>query len=344
MRSALLALALAAVLAPAAAAKPVVVASKLDRPRGLAVAPDGTLYAALVGHGGTPCNDEGCFGASGRVVRVGGDGAVHTVTGGLLSMRGRPDGFFSIGADQLALLPDGRLATAMTAEVLGPLATAPRQVPQGLRGQIGHLILISPGGARQIGPDISALERRDDPDGSGPVSNPYGVAALGDAIYVSASAGNDLLAVSGDQVTLVTTFPREGQDDPVPDALAAGPDGALYVGEYTGGAQRRGAAKIWRVVPGQPPAVFATGLTSISALAFGPDGSLYAAELKPGDVMRIAPDGTRTRLGGLHYPGGVAVAPDGTVYASNWTVAGATPARQGSLKRRTGQIVRLSAP
>src|SRR3954463_10315021 len=72
MRSALLALALAAVLAPAAAAKPVVVASKLDRPRGLAVAPDGTLYAALVGHGGTPCNDGGGFGASGRGVGGGG--------------------------------------------------------------------------------------------------------------------------------------------------------------------------------------------------------------------------------------------------------------------------------
>src|SRR3954471_11422568 len=160
MRSALLALALAAVLAPAAAAKPVVVASKLDRPRGLAVAPDGTLYAALVGHGGTPCNDEGCFGASGRVVRVGGEGAVHTVTGGLLSMRGRPDGFFSIGADQLALLPDGRLATAMTAEFQGPDPKPPKQVPKRLRGQVGHLIYVAANGTRTIGPDLAALERR----------------------------------------------------------------------------------------------------------------------------------------------------------------------------------------
>src|SRR4051812_35554338 len=346
MRLTFAALAAVAMLAPAAAAhaRPTVVVDKLDRPRGLAVAPDGTLYAALVGRGGKPCNDEGCFGATGRLVRVGPDAKAHTLAGGLLSMRGLPDGFFSIGADQLAVLPDGRLATAMTAEFMGDRAAPPREVPKPLRGQVGHLILVSPGGAKQIGPDVSAIERREDPDKSGAVSNPYGIAALGDAIYVSDSAGNDLLEVRGDQVRVVATFPRNGEDDPVPDALAAGPDGALYVGEFTGGDQRRGAARIWRVVPGQPPAVFATGLTSISALAVGPDGSLYAAEFMPGDVVRIAPGGARTRLGGLHYPGGVAVAPDGTVYVSDWTVASATPARRGPLKGRTGQIVRLSAP
>ena len=334
-----------ALLAPAtASAAPAVVASKLDRPRGLAVAPDGTLYAALVGHGGRPCNDEGCFGATGRVVRIGADHTARTVAGGLLSMRGLPDGFFSIGADQLAVLPDGRLVTAMTAEFQGDRPAPPSEIPRALRRQTGHLIFISPGGAKRIGPDIAAVERRDDPDHNGVVSNPYGVAALGDAIYVSDSAGNDLLEVRGDQVRLVATFPPVGEDDPVPDALAAGPDGALYVGEFTGGSQRRGAAKIWRVVPGSPPAVFATGLTSISALAFGPDGSLYATEFTPGDVVRIAPDGTRTRTGGLHYPGGIAVAPDGRVYVSNWTVASATPARKGPLKRRTGQVVLLSGP
>src|SRR3954454_9737941 len=129
-RAALAALAAALMLAPAAVAKPAVVVSKLDRPRGRAVAPDGTLYAALVGRGGKPCNDEGCFGATGRVVRVGANGRTHTVAGGLLSMRGLPDGFFSIGADQLAVLPDGRLATAMTAEFMGPSLRAPTQVPE----------------------------------------------------------------------------------------------------------------------------------------------------------------------------------------------------------------------
>src|SRR4051794_45851 len=232
-RSGLLAAAAAAIalLAPAPThAAPTVVASWLDRPRGLAIAPSGALYATLVGHGGKPCNDEGCFGATGRIVRVGTTGKVATIAGGLLSMRGLPDGFFSIGADQLTVLPDGRLATAMTDEFQGPRAKPPKQIPKSLRGQAGHLIYVAKNGTRTIGPDLAAVERRDNPDGSTVVSNPYGVAVLGGTVYVSDSAGNDLLQVSGDQVSVVATFPKVGQDDPVPDALAAGPDGALYVG------------------------------------------------------------------------------------------------------------------
>jgi glucose/arabinose dehydrogenase len=327
-----------------AAAKPFrVLATHLDRPRGLAVAPDGALYATLVGHGGRPCNQEGCFGASGRIVRVRRNGHVRTIASGLLSMRGRPDGFFSLGADQLALLPDGRLATAISAEFEGPTGVPPAQVPPSVRGQAGHLVIASRDGGKEIGADLAAPEFATDPDGEGAVSNPYGVAVAAGALYVSDSAGNDLLAVNGPAVSVLTTFPHAGFEQSVPDALAAGPDGALYVGEFTGGAQARGAARIWRVVPGQAPVLFASGLTSITALAVGPDGSVYATQFRPGNVVRIRPDGSRTVLARhrLHFPGGIAVARDGTVFVSDWTVAGAVPARHGELKGATGRIVRI---
>lgn len=328
--------------APAGAATKVI-ADHLARPRGLAVAPDGTLYAALVGNGGRRCNFEGCFGASGRVVRVGRRGAVHTVASGLLSMRGLPDGFFSLGADQLTMLPDGRLATAISAEFNGVGGRPPSAVPRRLRSQIGHIVLVRPGSRKQIGPDVAAVEYRFDPDGEGEVSNPFGIAAIGDALYVSDSAANDLLEVRAGAVGLLTTFPHTAADaQSVPDALTAGPDGALYVGEYTGGSQQRGTARVWRVVPGEPPTVFATGLTSVTALTFGPDRSLYVAEFARGDIVRIAPDGARTIVARhLHYPGGLAVARDGTLYVSNWTVAGSRPAKHGRFKRRTGQILRV---
>jgi hypothetical protein len=35
------------------------------------------------------------------------------------------------------------------------------------------------------------------------------------------------------------------------------------------------------------------------------------------------------------------VARDGTVYVSNWTVAGSKPAKHGRFKGRTGQILRV---
>jgi sugar lactone lactonase YvrE len=82
-------------------------------------------------------------------------------------------------------------------------------------------------------------------------------------------------------------------------------------------------------------------------LALGPDGSLYAAEFsrnfpkgdRHGDVVRVAPDGTRTRLGvdRLFNPGGVAVGPDGSVYVSNWSTLTGRSNRAG----HRGQVVRI---
>jgi sugar lactone lactonase YvrE len=333
--------ALALLLAPAPAnAKTTVVADHLARPRGLTIAPDGTLYAALVGSGGRKCNFEGCFGATGELVRVGRNGAVKTVASGLVSMRGVPDGFFSIGADQLDVLPDGRLVTAITAE-FNDDEYPPSQVPPAVRAQPGRLVFAGLDGRKTLGPSISAIEYRDDPDQEGKVSNPYGIAVLGDAIYVSDSAANALLEVRGSDVHTIAVFPHTADDaQSVPAALTAGADGALYVGEYTGLRQKPLSARIWRVVPGAAPALFATGLTTVSALAAGPDGALYATELRPGRVVRIAPDGTHAVIAtGLHYPGGIAVAADGAIFVSDWSVAGATA--RDAYRRHTGRIVRV---
>ena len=57
-----------------------------------------------------------------------------------------------------------------------------------------------------------------------------------------------------------------------------GPDGAWYVSELTGFPFIQGAARIWRVVPGHKPKVYAKGLTNVTSLAF--DGKkLYAVQL-----------------------------------------------------------------
>jgi glucose/arabinose dehydrogenase len=273
-------------------------------------------------------------------VRVGRDGAVKTVVSGLVSMRGTGDGFFSIGADQLDVLPDGRLVTAITAE-FNDRERPPAQVPRAVRAQPGRLVFAGLDGRKTLGPSISAIEYRDDPDQEGKVSNPYGVAVSGDAIYVSDSAANALLEVRGADVRTIAVFPHTADDQQsVPAALAAGPDGALYVGEYTGGGQKAFTSRIWRVVPGSEPVQFASGLTTVSALAFGPDGALYATELRPGRVVRIAPDGTHAVIArGLHYPGGIAVAADGAIFVSDWSVAGATA--RDAYRRHTGRIVRV---
>ncbi|WP_250008519.1 ScyD/ScyE family protein [Actinoplanes sp. M2I2] len=64
----------------------------------------------------------------------------------------------------------------------------------------------------------------------------------------------------------------------VPSAVTQGPDGAFYVAELTGFPYPPGRARVWRVVPGRPPEVYAGGLTAVVDLAWGP-GGLYVLEI-----------------------------------------------------------------
>jgi hypothetical protein len=114
-----------------------------------------------------------------------------------------------------------------------------------------------------------------------------------------------------------------------------GPDGAFYVGELTGAAawDYPGEARIWRVVPGQPPAVFATGFHTIVDLVFDSQGRLIVLETAPnpfdtegeGELLRLEPDGSRTVIFGpgdgpvtsaVLNPGGVALVGDNTFYVT----------------------------
>ena len=60
-----------------------------------------------------------------------------------------------------------------------------------------------------------------------------------------------------------------------PSSVVRGPDGAFYVGERTSFPYPAGRARIWRVVPGRAPVVYATGLTAVTGLNWV-DGRLYA--------------------------------------------------------------------
>ncbi|MCY1144477.1 ScyD/ScyE family protein [Actinoplanes sp. Pm04-4] len=82
----------------------------------------------------------------------------------------------------------------------------------------------------------------------------------------------------------------------VPTAVAQGPDGAFYVGELTGFPFPPGRARVWRVVPGQPPEVYAGGLTAVVDLAWGPDG-LYVLELAKNGLLSGDRTGALVRVG-----------------------------------------------
>ena len=83
----------------------------------------------------------------------------------------------------------------------------------------------------------------------------------------------------------------------VPSAVAQGPDGAFYVGELTGFPFPPGRARVWRVVPGQPPEVYAGGFTAVVDLAWGADG-LYVLELARNGLLSGDRTGALLRVAG----------------------------------------------
>ena len=190
------------------------------------------------------------------------------------------------------------------------------------------------------------------------------------------AAGNDLLFVSPwGHISVLAVFPTISetagpgllgpeqtspvpvQAQPVPDSLAIGPDGALYVGELGGFPFNVGSSSIYRVVPGQAPTVVASGFTAISDIAFDRSGRLLVLEIDqaglldpaaetglptPGALIGVHHNGTKSLLAstGLEFPTGLAVSPSGTVYVSNYGVLSATGGPDGL----SGQVDRVGLP
>jgi sugar lactone lactonase YvrE len=204
--------------------------------------------------------------------------------------------------------------------------------------------------------DFAAFEAAHNPDkgvGPGPRlgnpsidSDPYAFVSYRGGFAVADAGANDLLWVSPKgKVSVLAVFPTQTVKltkavatsvglpptlgsiavQSVPDSVAVGPDGALYVGELTGRPFPRGRARVWRVVPGKKPSLYAAGFTDISDLTFqGRD--LLVLEIAAegltdpklaGALVRVTPDGRRRVIAdGLVAPTGVAVG-HGRIYISD---------------------------
>jgi DNA-binding beta-propeller fold protein YncE len=130
----------------------------------------------------------------------------------------------------------------------------------------------------------------------------------------------------------------------VPTSVAVGPGGALYVSLLRGVPSDRGAADIYRVVPGRQPEIWASGLTSATPIAFDHQGRLLATQyntsglLSPPTVacalVRISDNGhtvTTLPVTDLYQPTGLAVSADGKVYVSSYGDSNTTSAQAGEI-------------
>jgi hypothetical protein len=283
-----------------------------------------------------------CAGATGAVTKVS-HGGQRRILSGLPSVASAGTGAEATGPQDVALRRFGG------AYVVVGLGADPARRPEvgPLGAGLGKLYKLTRYGRLRTVADVAAYEAAANPDAGQPGaevdSNPNSVTPDRGRPVVADAGGNDLLRVGRrGRISTLAVFPYrfvaappgipglppEVPMQPVPTSVVVGPAGAYYVSELTGFPFPVGAARIYRVVPGSPPQVFAAGFTNVTDLAFGPHGSLYVVEIakngllsgdETGALIRVGRDGSRKTVAseGLVAPTGVAVAHDGTIYVSN---------------------------
>jgi hypothetical protein len=310
---------------------PTIVASGLDNPRGITFGTDGALYVAEAGRGGAgPCfpgpEGEACFGESGAISRITHTGAHRVVTG--LPSLAAPNGRNAIGPSDVSARGPLHFTVGLGAN---PALRA--QLPPLGQQALGWLLRDKRHGWRQVA-DIAGFEATANPDGREPDSNPQSLLETHHGFLVADAGGNSLVRVGWNgQVSTVAVFPDQLVDAPpflglptgtqipsqaVPTSVVRGPDGAYYVGTLTGFPFAPGSARVFRVVPGKEPTVYAGGFTNVIDLAFGQDGKLYVLEIahngllsgdETGALIRVGRDGKQKIVAsaGLTAPGGLAI-------------------------------------
>jgi hypothetical protein len=333
-----------------------VIASGLNNPRHL-VFRGGTLYVAEAGTGGSRACHPGpeggtvCYGATGSIKRLGQHPA-RIIKG--LPSQANQDGTQALGPSGIDTLSGGRLAFTIGG---GGTPTDRAQLPASGR-KVGTLVVASPKGngwkhhTLRIVTDLMRFEARHDPDHQGADSDPTGLIRRNGHFLTTDSGGNDLLrAGGGDPTVALTTFGNRTVTNPfpppstvamqsVPTAVAVGPGGALFVSELTGFPFPKGRARIFKVVPGHAPTVWARGLTNVTDLTWY-RGSLYAVQIANkgllaysgipyGSLVKVHHGGAPTKVAG-NYRAPYAVAMHG----------GAAYVTTCSVCPGAGQVVRV---
>lgn len=165
-------------------------------------------------------------------------------------------------------------------------------------------------GTSTIVADLLAFEKAHNPDGqpqrpgADSLSNPYDALSLGNRTLVADAGANDVLTVRQDgQVSLLTALPvskkgscahvtnngvKGGGCDPVPTALAIGPDGYLYVSGL--GAEVEG--HVWKIDQSTGAIVAQwDGFPPLTGIAVGNLGAVYVSSLFADTIYRLGPTG-----------------------------------------------------
>jgi hypothetical protein len=352
---------------PAIEPTPFIFASKLEGPRGLRFGPDGDLYVAEAGTGGTnkttakqctqvpgppggPGPDSG--GLTARISKISPSGKVTTVASGFPSVTIGPDGANgTIGVADVVFL-DGELYAVVGG---GGCSHGNPKHPSGIAKvnlKNGDWYLIADIGA-WLKTHPAKYESMDDfePDGT-----LYSVIAQDGRLLTVEPNHGQVISVTkeGDIRQVIDISASEGHI--VPTSIAAR-EGSLFVGNLNLfpidpqwarilTISRSDSDDFDNLPPGLQPergyrvVSSKAGFTTVVAVDFGPDGLLYVLELSDaaggptpgfGKVVRVKRSGDiEDVVTGLSVPTGMTFGRDGRLYVSNW---GAGPAGMGQILR-----------
>jgi len=327
-----------------------VYASGFNNPRGLTFAPDGNLYVAEGGAGGsmstvglcTQVPDVGPYtgGFTARISKVAPDRVVTTVVDHLPSSQTNAAlGSLTSGVADVAFMGNSLYAIMAGAGC-----------SHGLAGTDNTVLRVNPDGTTAVVADLSVFQKEN------PVANPnpgdfepdgtwYSMIAVRGTFYAIEPNHGELDAISmGGHVRRIADISNV-QGHIVPTAIAS--DGHdFYVGNLDTFPIKDGSSKIMKITPGGSITTVFIGFSDILGLAFDSRGRLYVLENTTGNpfptpgtgkILRVNGKNDYTEIAtGLKLPTAMTFGPDGNLYVSNW---GFGPPPVGM-----GQVLKVTVP
>jgi glucose/arabinose dehydrogenase len=313
-----------------------VFATGLNSPRGLKFGPDGNLYVAEAGLGGTNSTAGLCeqvtfpvgpyLGSttSGRVSKIDRNGVRTTVTDQLPSSVDQE----IAGGDFQGVADVAFVGNKLYAVLAG--AGCSHGVPSVPNG----IVKIENNGSWSLVSNLSEYTMthptaHPEPHGGAePDGTPYGMINVNGDLYVTEPNQGDLVKVTipGGVASRVVDI-SVSQGHIVPTVIAFH-QGNFYMGNLDTFPVVKGQSGIYKITPGGSVQPLMHGFTTILGLDFDQQGRLYILENSTvdgqgptpgtGDVVRVDLSGKKEILvSGLAQPTGMTFGPDGKLYISN---------------------------